>query len=265
MQLCTIIPVYNNAATIRQVVEDVCAILSNVSNGSNDSNGSDVIVVNDGSTDGTGGILEALVNDAATVGNGKNITIVGYAKNRGKGYALMQGFRTAIAKGYTHAITIDADGQHFASDIPTLLAAAEDNPDGIVVGSRNLTEKNMPQKNTFANKFSNFWFRLQTAVNLPDTQCGFRLYTLSAISTRWPITSRYEAELELIVFAAWAGKKVTAVPIHVYYPAPEERVSHFRPSYDFTRISVLNTILCVLAIVYGYPAKIIRYIIKKLA
>lgn len=241
MHICAIIPVYNNAATIRQVIADVRAIVA------------DVIVVNDGSTDGIQDILSQV---------SKEIISVSYTKNRGKGYALKKGFQAAMGKGFTHAITIDADGQHFASDIPTLIAEMRNNPDGIIVGSRNLTEKNMPRQNTFANKFSNFWYRLQTGVNIPDTQSGFRLYCLSAVNMSWPITSRYEAELELIVFAAWAGKLVSAVPIHVYYPAPEERVSHFRPIYDFARISLLNAILCVMALFYGYPAKICRNIKK---
>lgn len=242
MHICAIIPVYNNEATIHRIIEDVRAMISAV------------IVVNDGSTDRTRTILAQF---------SKEITIISYIKNRGKGYALKQGFKMAKEKGFTHAITIDADGQHFASDIPALLSAMKDNPEGIIVGSRNLTEKNMPMKNTFANKFSNFWYRLQSGIGLPDTQSGFRLYALSAINMKWIITSRYEAELELIVFAAWAGKKISAVPIHVYYPSSEERVSHFRPVYDFTRMSLLNVILCILSLFYGYPTKIIRNIIKR--
>ena len=242
MQICAIIPVYNNVATIGQIIEDVLEIVA------------DVIVVDDGSTDGTSEIL-AQISSA--------VTIIGYDKNRGKGYALLQGFLSARKNGFTHAITIDADGQHFASDIPVFLSEIKNNPNGIIVGSRNLTEKNMPQQNTFANKFSNFWYKLQTGINIPDTQSGFRLYALSAVRTAWPITSRYEAELEFLVFAAWAGKRISSVPIHVYYPSPEKRVSHFRPVYDFARISLLNTLLCVLALVYGYPVKLMRSIKRK--
>lgn len=242
MHICAIIPVYNNATTIHQVISDVRAIVA------------DVIVVNDGSTDGTQTILAHIPKD---------VTLVSYTKNRGKGYALKQGFQAAIEKGFTHAITIDADGQHFASDIPALISAMKNNPDGIIVGSRNLTERNMPRQNTFANKFSNFWYKLQTGIKLPDTQSGFRLYALSAINMSWPFTSRYEAELELIVFAAWAGKQISATSIHVYYPTQEERVSHFRPIYDFVRISLLNTILCMMALCYGYPIKMYRNIKKR--
>lgn len=226
---CTIIPVYNNVGTIRQVIVDALQYCK------------DIIVVNDGSTDGSGEELEKLSGE---------VTVVAYRQNRGKGHALVQGFHKAEEMGFTHAVTMDADGQHFASDIPVLLKAMDSNPHGIIVGSRNLTEDNMPRGNTFANKFSNFWFRLQTGINLPDTQSGFRLYALDALHGLRLLTSRYEAELELLVFAAWRGEKVTSVPVRVYYPPEGERVSHFRPYRDFARISILNTILCLGAIGY---------------
>ena len=91
------------------------------------------------------------------------------------------------------------------------------------------------------------------------------MYTLSAVrGLRW-ITARYEAELELLVFAAWTGVKITSVPVKVYYPPMEERVSHFRPVYDFIRISILNTLLCIGAVLYGYPMLLARKIKKVLA
>ena len=229
-RLCIIIPTYNNAGTIRQVVDDACRICA------------DVIVVNDGSTDDTSEILSTLPGTT---------TVVSYAKNKGKGHALVEGFRKAKELGFTHAVTMDADGQHFADDIHLLVEAMKKDPDAIIVGSRNLTEENMPRQNTFANRFSNFWFRLQTGIDLPDTQSGFRLYPLASLRGLRLITSRYEAELELMVFAAWAGVSVLSVPVRVYYPPAEERVSHFRPVYDFFRISVLNTVLCIGALFFA--------------
>jgi glycosyltransferase involved in cell wall biosynthesis len=240
-QICVIIPTYNNGGTIRRIIEDVHKYVG------------EIIVVDDGSTDETSTILKQLSSI---------ITVVSCKKNYGKGHALVTGFRVAKENGFTHAITIDSDGQHFASDIPNLLIEMEKNPMGIIVGCRNLTEENMPRQNTFANKFSNFWFRLQTSIDLPDTQCGYRLYTLQSLKGLSIITSRYEAELELLVFAGWTGVKVTSVPVKVYYPPIEDRVSHFRPIYDFVRISILNTLLCLGAIVYGYPNLFIRSLRK---
>ena len=226
-QLCVIIPTYNNAGTVRQVIDDVLKYCPQI------------IVVNDGSTDGTSDILKMLPS---------TVIIVSYERNRGKGHALVAGFRKAMKMGFTHAITIDADGQHFADDIPHLIEALDHHKDAIIVGTRNLTEKNMPRQNTFANRFSNFWFRLQTGIDLQDTQSGYRLYTLSQLRGLSLITSRYEAELELLVYAAWAGTQIISVPVKVYYPPAEERVSHFRPVYDFVRISILNTFLCIAAL-----------------
>lgn len=229
-KICVVIPTYNNATTIRRVIEDVEKYCSSI------------IVVNDGSTDDTAAILQSIPSP---------IEVVSYPDNRGKGYALVTGFKKAKALGYTHAITIDADGQHFADDIPCFIEGLKHNPEGFIVGCRNLTEENMPRQNTFANRFSNFWFRLQTGINLPDTQSGYRLYTLSSLKGQNLITSRYESELELLVYAAWAGVDITSVNVKVYYPPAEERVSHFRPIYDFFRISVLNTVLCLGALLYG--------------
>ena len=228
-KVCVIIPTYNNAGTIVEVISGVTAYCQ------------DVIVVNDGSTDETASILQRLSTP---------VTLVSYPKNQGKGHALVKGFQKARELGFSHAITIDADGQHFPADIPILLNKMEEKPEAIIVGCRNLTEKNMPRQNTFANKFSNFWFRLQTGISLPDTQSGFRLYNLKALRWLPLITSRYEAELELLVFAAWTGCPISSVSVRVYYPPVERRVSHFRPVYDFFRISVLNTILCAGALFY---------------
>ena len=236
-------PTYNNGGTVKDVVLSVLRHCS------------DVIVVNDGSTDDTNAVLAPLT---AAMPEGKHVTVVAYTPNRGKGHALTTGFKKAEEMGFTHAITIDADGQHFADDIPLFTERLRTAERSIIVGCRNLAEDNMPRQNTFANKFSNFWFRLQTGVDLSDTQSGYRLYALSALHGLSMITARYESELELLVYAAWAGEQIASVNVRVYYPPTEERVTHFRPVYDFVRISILNTVLCIGAIVYGYPRKMIR-------
>lgn len=235
LKTCIIVPVYNNVGTIKDVVQRTLKFCK------------DVIVVDDGSTDGSSDSLETL-----------GIIVVRYGKNRGKGYALKTGFKEAKSRGFERAITIDADGQHFPEDIPVFATEAKAHPDAMMVGSRNLRMENMPGGNTFANKFSNFWFRLQTGVNLPDTQSGFRLYQLNRIGKLHLLTSRYEAELELLVFLCWKGVQMRPVGIRVYYPPEGERVTHFRPFWDFFRISVLNTVLCVFALFYGLPSRLLR-------
>lgn len=234
--ICVIIPTYNNAGTIGKVVKDTLLYCS------------DVIVVNDGCTDNTSNILSA-VND---------IVLIKYDVNKGKGHALRCGFRKALELGFSYAITIDADGQHYPKDIETLLDANIKHPGALVMGKRIMDSTKRSAGSEFANKFSNLWFQIQTFRKLEDTQTGYRLYPLKKLHGLSFLTSRYEAELELLVLASWHGTKIVSVPVNVYYPPLSERVSHFRPATDFIRISILNTILCCLAVIYGLPLYIIR-------
>ena len=229
--ICALIPTYNNAGTIVDVLRRVHEQLR------------DIIVVDDGCTDRTPQLLASLDFP---------VTVVRHEHNQGKGKALVSGFRKALAMGFDYALTIDGDGQHFPEDIPVLLRALDVHPGALIVGSRQFTDKNMSGKSKFANRFSNFWFRLQTTVPLPDTQTGMRIYPLRRLYGLNCLTSRYEAELELLVFAAWHNVPLIPVPIRVYYPPENERVSHFVPARDFTRISILNCFLCIGALVFGY-------------
>lgn len=238
--ICIVIPTYNNGGTIGRVVNETLAYCA------------DVIVVNDGSTDTTTDVLRAM----------EGITLVEYAKNRGKGYALKQGFLKARAMGFAYAITMDGDGQHYPASIADLFSAHQEHPDALLVGSRRLEGVDRSGGSSFANRFSNFWFWVQTGRRLPDTQSGYRLYPLKKLYGLRLLTSRYEAELELLVYASWHGVELVSVPIDVYYPPRGERVSHFRPGKDFARISVLNTVLCVLAVVYGLPLRLLRWLEK---
>lgn len=242
LKVCVIIPTYNNAATIKQVIESVLAFTDNV------------IVVNDGSTDDTANILSGVLN----------IQKVAYEKNRGKGWALRQGFKKAIELGYLFAITIDSDGQHFAKDLPVFITKLQAEGSALIMGARNMaTAENVPGKSSFGNKFSNFWYKVETGIDLPDTQTGYRLYPLAPLRKMKFFTKKYEFEIEVIVRLAWAGAKVVSVPITVYYPPKNERISHFRPFKDFTRISVVNTVLVALLLLYIKPRDFFRWLFKK--
>jgi glycosyltransferase involved in cell wall biosynthesis len=235
LNVVVILPTYNNANTIASIIEDVAEYAS------------DIIVVNDGSTDNTSYILEK--NDF--------INIVSYPKNKGKGIALKQGFEMAQKGNFRYAITIDTDGQHFANDIPSFIDKITESPDSLLIGARDLSADNMPSKNSFANKFSNFWYKAETGIALEDTQSGFRLYPLEKIKDFKYVSSKYEFELEVMVYAAWKNINVENITIQVYYPKAEDRVSHFRPFKDFTRISILNTYLVTLALLWYWPKKFI--------
>lgn len=242
--VCAVIPTYQNAKTLLKVVADVHRVVDTV------------FVVDDGSNDGTAALL-----DKAT-GNERAEKVLTHPKNCGKGAALKTGLTYARQQGFRYAVTVDADGQHRADDIPALLKAVEEEPDALAIGSRGLQHENMPAKSTFANRFSNFWFALQTLQRLPDTQSGLRVYPLRHLhGLRW-MSARYEAELTLLVFSAWAGVKLLPVPVSVYYPPRDQRVTHFRPGRDFTRISVLNTLLYFLMVVYGWPRIFCRQIAR---
>ncbi len=242
-KICVLIPTYNNAEKLEEVLRDVSAYCA------------DILLVNDGSTDGTKEILSRW---------NRQISIISYEKNRGKGYALKRGFEEAERLGFVAAITMDSDGQHKAQDLPLFAEAHKADASAMVIGSRSFDNPNMPQQNSFANRFSNFWFAVQTLHSLPDTQTGYRLYPLKRLGYITPFNKRYEAELELLVRCAWRLVPLRSIQIHVYYPPKEERISHFRPGWDFFRISLLNTALCLLAICYGYPSMLIRLILKKL-
>lgn len=239
-EILAVIPTYNNEKTLLRVIDDVRRQCPHV------------LVVNDGSTDTTARIV-------AEAG----VEAISYAPNRGKGYAIRQALRYAAEHGYRYMLTLDSDGQHFAADIPQFIGEIEKTPDALLVGARNLRSDNMPGKNTFANKFSNFWFRVETGIRLDDTQSGFRLYPVERMKGMRFVTRRYEFEVEVLVRAAWRGIPVRNIPIRVFYPEKSERVSHFRPGKDFTRISILNTFLVLGALLYYYPWRFVRSLTRE--
>ena len=242
-----IVPTYNNAGTLENVLQRCL------------KQGLPVLVVDDGSTDGTAGILDGMRDLEGVMADSDrpSLSIVRHPENKGKGCALKTGFLEARSLGYKYALTIDSDGQHYPEDIPALLEAKGERT--LVVGSR--SRMGADGGGSFANRFSNFWFRLYTGVNLPDTQTGYRLYPLQELPSLTLLSARYEAELTLLVFSAWKGLELKPVPVHVDYP--EDRVSHFRPGADFLRISLLNTLLLLVAIFYGWPRTLLRCLAGK--
>jgi glycosyltransferase involved in cell wall biosynthesis len=240
LKLCVIIPTYNNHKTLRRVIDGVLKYTQNV------------LVVNDGSTDTTGEIIESY----------SQLTKIHISKNQGKGNALREGFKKAKQLGFDYAITIDSDGQHFPDDIPVFLDNLEASEKEILlIGNRNMNQDGIPKKSSFGNKFSNFWFWFETGITLEDTQSGYRLYPLKAIPNRF-FTKKFEFEIEVIVRTAWNGVAVKNVPINILYD-PNERVTHFRPFKDFTRISILNTILVIITLLYIKPRNFILSFKKK--
>ena len=229
-----IIPTYNNAGTLKDVLSRTLA------------QGLPIVVVDDGCTDGTRVILSGF----------KDVTVIAHPKNQGNGAALKTAFRWALEKGYAYAVTIDSDGQHYPEDIPELLKAKGERT--IVVGSR--TTRGANAGGSFANRFSNFWFTAYTGIRLTDTQTGFRLYPLRDLPSLKVVGNRYEAELSLLLFSAWKGLRLVPVQVRVNYP--KDRVTHFRPFQDFMRITLVNIIGLPLAIFYGWPRILLHKLLK---
>lgn len=240
-KLCIIIPTYNNDGTLAGVISDAAVYTNHI------------IVVNDGSTDGTEAIISSF----------PGIKSINYPVNKGKGWALRKAFAYAMGQGYNYAITIDSDGQHFAKDIPAFIEKLRTVQDAMIIGSRNMEQASIPGKSSFGHKFSNFWFKVETGTDCPDTQSGFRLYPLYLLKNMRFITRKYEFEIEVLVRAAWKGIKMDSVPVNVYYAPKETRVTHFRPFRDFTRVSILNTFLVIIAFAYIKPRNFFRKLFKK--
>ncbi len=239
---CILVPTYNNEGTLQRVLDGLLERTT------------DILVVNDGATDGTAAILKSYTQ----------IHQIHFPKNKGKGSALQAGFAKALSLGYDYAITIDSDGQHFPEDVPVFLEALKNGntKNALYIGARNMAQSDVPGKSSFGNTFSNFWFWFETGKWLKDTQCGYRLYPLKEIEKLRLYTPKFEFEIEVIVKAAWNGTLVENVPVKISYDETE-RVSHFRTVPDFTRISILNTWLVIVAIFYIKPRDLIRKIKKK--
>lgn len=250
-----LIPTYNNAGTLEDVVRR--ALLQAYP----------VLVVDDGSTDSTPELLKALqgapqnqVWHFSQQGSRapvkadlcSRLSVITHKVNLGKGSALKTGFEEARRLGYRFVVTLDADGQHFPEDIPALLEVGGENT--LVVGARSI--QGASGGSSFANKFSNFWFKVFTWKNLPDTQTGFRIYPIEQLPSLSLLSARYEAEFALLVFSAWKGVKLVPAPVQVAYP--DNRVSHFRPVADFLRITLLNCLLLVLSLFYGWPRMLLH-------
>lgn len=209
----------------------------------------DIIIVNDGSTDNTKEILSTY----------SDLTLIQLDQNKGKGNALRLGFEKALVLGFDYAITIDSDGQHFPDDIPVFINALQqsENKNVLFIGSRNMDHESVPKKSSFGNKFSNFWLAVTTGEKLTDTQSGFRLYPIKAMENIKLRTSKFEFEIEAMVKSSWNGILLKNIPIRVFYDQ-SERISHYRPLIDFLRISLLNTWLVFVAVIYIKPRDFFR-------
>ncbi|HES59333.1 MAG: DUF2062 domain-containing protein [Calditrichaceae bacterium] len=215
-----VIPTYNNRNTLRSVVEDSLKMEL------------PILVVNDGSTDGAPDTIADL-----------GIKRLDLSKNKGKGIAIRAAAQWAYENNFTHIITMDADGQHSAKDVPEFIEKIKINPLSIVLGARDFESTDTPESSKFGRKFSNFWVRVSTGVSVSDSQSGFRAYPVDALRRLRCLSRRYNYEVEILVKGIWAGLAVQSVNITVNYNPETIEASHFRPFVDNARISLTYTYL----------------------
>ncbi|MDP8266442.1 MAG: DUF2062 domain-containing protein [Candidatus Aceula meridiana] len=214
-----IIPVYNNGKTLKDVVLGCKEQVESI------------VVVDDGSTD---------IDVGLTVAD-ERVVVIKHENNEGKGAAILTGLKYVKREGGRHAITIDADGQHYPQDIAKIIAKIGDQADVVVIGSRDFSSENVPDKSKFGRNFANFWFKVETGLSIDDCQSGFRSYPVDYILKLNLKGAHYDFETEAITKAAWAGLRIKMVDVGVHYAKEGERISHFKGFLDNLRISMMHT------------------------
>lgn len=223
VRACVIIPTYDNPQTITEVVASVREHLC------------DVIVVDDGSAEPT----QRALSEIAARGDAQ---VVRREQNGGKGAAVKQGFALAFAQGYTHALQIDADGQHCSADIPRYLEAAHRQPDALILGEPQFST-DAPKARLWGRLLSVFFVHLETGGRIiKDPLCGYRLYPLAAALACAPRSNHMEFDPEIAVRMVWRGVPVHNLPTAVRYVSQAHGgVSHFNLVRDNIRISLMHS------------------------
>lgn len=218
VHIAIVVPVYNQAGRLREVIERCLEQIPHV------------WVIDDGSDEPVTDCLAGLA-----------VQVLRHEKNRGKGAALRTGAQHLAAQGYTHMITLDADGQHYPEDVPGFFEAINAHPLALILGVRDFGEANVPKSSRFGRSFGNFWVWVQTGQRVGDIQSGYRAYPLALFKQLPFLSRRYGLEVEIVVRALWGGAEVHAIPVRVFYAPAGQRCSHFHKLYDNLRVSLLNT------------------------
>lgn len=222
MKFCAIIPCHNHGDSLANILEEIGGQIP-------------VIVVDDGS------------NTPIAVPY-PWVRLLRNEKNMGKASALRKGFKLARELGFTHAVTLDSDGQHPPKFIGDFISAASENEDAIILGVRDFDTLGVPAARKFMNKFSNFWMWVETGVRVGDTQCGYRCYPLEKVEKLNIPREGFVFEVELLVKAAWANIKFSEVKIPALYNAETLSRSHYRPFADTARFTLMNLRLLLIRV-----------------
>lgn len=237
-----VIPVFNNATTIRDVA---CACRRRMRH---------VLVVDDGSTDVDVG---ALFSDT-------DITVLRHHLNEGKGKALLTALEWIAHRNARYMITIDGDGQHKSDDLDKFFPLLSEGEDTFVIGCRDFSKPHIPGASQFGREFANFWLRVETGLSIPDCQSGFRAYPVKHFQKLGLKGKHYDFETEALARAAWAGLQFKTVDIDVWYPEKGKRITHFRPFMDNFRISLMHSRLVLRHLLPIPHRKLVQYGQKKI-
>ncbi len=229
MKTCIVIPFYNHADAIGAVVCGLKAF------------DLPCIIVNDGSDPACNTVLQQLADAEAAW-----LSIVSRTENGGKGAAVMSGCDAAAARGFTHVLQIDADGQHDVHDVPALLALSARHPAALVSGQA-VYDASVPAARRYGRYLTHLWVWINTcSLEIRDSMCGFRIYPLTATRQIWKehqMSRRMDFDIEIMVRSVWAGTRVLSYPTRVRYP--QDGVSHFDVLHDNLRISAIHARLFV--------------------
>lgn len=224
MKYCLIIPVYNH----EQALPRVLAALKPF--------GLPCFLVDDGSSAQCRQVLQTLAREGSDW-----LTLLVRAENGGKGAAMLDGFQAALAAGFTHALQIDADGQHQAGDVARFLALSRQHPDALIAGQP-LFGSDAPNSRRYGRLLTNVWVWINTlSLAIGDAMCGFRLYPLAAVERLCKtaaIARRMDFDIDIIVRLYWQGVPVINLPTRVDYPL--DGVSHFRMGRDNVMIAKIH-------------------------
>jgi len=230
-----VIPFYNHPHSIAQVVDELKPLAAQM--------GARCYLVNDGSA----AECQPVLNDLAAR-EADWLHVINYQPNQGKGAAVMTGMEAAARDGYTHAIQIDADGQHRVADVQGLLQLAKDNPRAMITGY-GVFDASVPKSRLYGRYATHIWVWINTlSLQIRDSMCGLRVYPLAALMKVWQraqhawllrIGKRMSFDIEILVHLYWSGVRMINVPVPVIYPL--DGVSHFKVLRDNWQISAAHT------------------------
>ncbi|WP_173497418.1 glycosyltransferase family 2 protein [Shewanella sp. ISTPL2] len=224
IKLALVIPNYNHSAAIAQTLAELAQF------------NLPCYLIDDGSNDETRYLLQSLAQTYPWV------TLLLHPYNRGKGAAVMTGLRRAYSDGFSHALQVDADGQHNLADIPAMVARAQAKPDALISGKPEYDES-VPKGRLYGRYITHFWVWVETlSFDIQDSMCGFRVYPLAAterLLRQQSLTERMDFDIEILVKLYWQGVEILFQPTKVIYP--EGGVSHFQGVADNVRITKLHT------------------------